>query len=285
MRLIVKQNGKTINEYRFNKGPIYIGRHLHSQVFLRDRKVSRQHAVIFTSEDGQWMIEDLDSANKTILNDIPIHKESVKTGDCIKICDFVIDVELKEKAAEDTPIDLEDTLVNSEDPQLIIRTPNSERAPAIRLPAKRAKDFVRATEEVCKADGLDDVLNVLLHIASSQFTAWHAWCALRDEPEGPMICHSGRTMDGISVQIADLVIADKINAAIEKKQFMLMPKIPRELKAEKVQSVMIAPILSEAGCFGVLYIDNSKNHEKYSVGDLDYLMMLCIHTAVVIENF
>ena len=92
-------------------------------------------------------------------------------------------------------------------------------------------------------------------------------------------------MDGHTVAINELALADKINTAVEKKQFMLIPKIPRKLKVEKVQSVMIAPIVSQGGCFGVLYIDNATNHEKYTVADLDYLMMLSIHIAVIIENF
>jgi len=64
MRLVVKQNERTINEFRFNKGPIYIGRHTNSQVFLPGRAVSRQHAVIFKTYEGKWILEDLDSANK-----------------------------------------------------------------------------------------------------------------------------------------------------------------------------------------------------------------------------
>ncbi len=34
MRLILRRDGKTVKEFRFTKGPVYIGRHVHSQVFL-----------------------------------------------------------------------------------------------------------------------------------------------------------------------------------------------------------------------------------------------------------
>ena len=40
MRLIVKKDGQTVNDFRFERGPVYIGRHEHSQVFLPDRVVS-----------------------------------------------------------------------------------------------------------------------------------------------------------------------------------------------------------------------------------------------------
>ena len=65
MRLVVKQGDRTVNELQFEKGPIYIGRHSNSQVFLPDKTVSRQHAVIYNTKDGQWVVEDLESANKT----------------------------------------------------------------------------------------------------------------------------------------------------------------------------------------------------------------------------
>ena len=63
MHLVVKKNGGIINEFRFDRGPIYLGRHAHSQILLPDLTVSRQHAAIFNTQDGKWMVEDMDSAN------------------------------------------------------------------------------------------------------------------------------------------------------------------------------------------------------------------------------
>jgi hypothetical protein len=34
-----------------------------------------------------------------------------------------------------------------------------------------------------------------------------------------------------------------------------------------------------------LYVDNAMDHEHYSLSDLDYLMLLAIHTAAIVENF
>ncbi|MHC4539301.1 MAG: FHA domain-containing protein, partial [Planctomycetota bacterium] len=48
MLLVVKKAGQTVNELRFGRGPVYIGRHAHNQVLLPERAVSRQHAAIFS---------------------------------------------------------------------------------------------------------------------------------------------------------------------------------------------------------------------------------------------
>ena len=67
MRLTVEQSGKIISDLRFEQGPIYIGRQLGSQVFLPEVTVSRQHAVIYSTQGGAWALEDLDSANKKLM--------------------------------------------------------------------------------------------------------------------------------------------------------------------------------------------------------------------------
>jgi len=157
MRLIVKKDGQTVNDFRFERGPVYIGRHEHSQIFLPDRAVSRQHAAIFATRDGTWVLEDLDSANKTFLNDKAIHKAPIKTGDHIRIGIrigiFEIEVTLDADAGK--PIHLDDTLMPASREsgpatvparEIIVRKPDAERAPDIQLPAMRVKDFLEATE-------------------------------------------------------------------------------------------------------------------------------------------
>jgi hypothetical protein len=294
MRLVVKRNGQTVNEFQFDRGPVYIGRHAHSQVFLPDRAVSRQHAAIFTTQEGKWVVEDLDSANKTYLNDKAIHKAEIKTGDCIRIADFIIEISLIADTDPDKSIHLEDTLVQTprkhavptELPRKIItREVDAKLAPDIRLPAKRVKDFLEATETICKANGIDEVLKALLSLILRQFNAYRSWCALRNLQTGPMTCHAGKTRYGHTVDLEKIKLNKKITQAIDQKQFLLVPQVSAATGEEKIRSAMIAPVMDIAGCFGVLYVDNSMDDEYYSLSDLDYLMLLAIHTAAILENF
>jgi hypothetical protein len=48
---------------------------------------------------------------------------------------------------------------------------------------------------------------------------------------------------------------------------------------------MVGPIINREGCFGVLYVDNDMSHERYGLSDLDYMMILSIHTAAILKNF
>jgi pSer/pThr/pTyr-binding forkhead associated (FHA) protein len=199
VHLVVKENGQTVNEFRFDKGPIYIGRQENSQVCLADGTVSRQHAVIFSTQDGKWMVEDLDSANKTYLNDQAIHKSEIKTGDFIRITSHTIEINLNDGEVAEKPVQPEDTLTATAGataapaaataapaaappaeaparttgastapagaratpagaPQIIERKLDTPDAPALRLPAHRVTELLRACEVIGKAANLDELL-------------------------------------------------------------------------------------------------------------------------------
>jgi len=287
MRLVVRQSDSTVREFQFARGPIYIGRHMNSQIFLPDRTVSRQHAVLFSTQTGKWMVEDLDSENKTYLNDEAVHKTEIKSGDVLQIADYTIEIDLEKEAGVEAGIHLEDTLVTpSREQQVTVRRMDSKvGAPAIKLPAKRIKDFVEATEKICRANGLDEVLQALLHMAAKQFNAYHSWCALRNQTSGSMTAHAGKTRGGEAVQLEQIKLNEKITEAVEQGQFLLFPRLGFELGEERIRSALIAPVTGQAGCFGVIYIDNDVAHEQYTLSDLDYLMLLAVHTASILENF
>ena len=101
-----------------------------------------------------------------------------------------------------------------------------------------------------------------------------------------MTCHAGKHQNSSKVELVDIKLNNKITQAVDKKQFLLLPRIPpAEGVKEIINSAMIAPVIGQSGCFGVLYIDNDMSHEHYSLSDLDYLMLITIHTAVILENF
>jgi pSer/pThr/pTyr-binding forkhead associated (FHA) protein len=304
VRLVVKQNGRTVNEFQFTKGPIYIGRQENSQVFLHDGAVSRQHAVIFNTQDGKWMVEDLDSANKTYLNDQAIHKVEIKTGDCLRITDHIIEINLKDGDEAEKPIRSDDTLAAPAPPasapaapagtpgappgapQIFERKLDTADAPPIRLPAHRITELLRVNEAISKAANLDELLLALLDITAKQLGTYHSWCALRNTPTGPMTHHAGRTREGQTLELSNIKLNEKINEAIEKSHFLLFIFSKDMSKDEKgqIRSVVIAPIVGPAGCFGVLYANNTFRDDHYNLSDLDYLMLLGMHVAAAVQK-
>ena len=304
MRLIVKQNGRASSEFQFDEGPIRIGRRSDNHVVLRDRAVSKEHAVLYSTEDAKWMVEDLESANKTYLNDETIHKAELRSGDCFRIGDFTIEVKLgedgagdetneagdKTKEAGDKTIGGADTLqleatLATPPHEIIVRKPDAGHAPAMRLHAKRLMEFSQATEIISGSKNLEELLGALLTVLLKQFEAFHCWCALREQPSGPVTYHAGKRRDGKSVELSDLTLQDKIGQAVERGQSMVLPRVSAKIEEKaRIRSAMIAAIMRPTGCFGVLYVDNAMMHDHYSLADLDYLMLVAIHTGAVLKN-
>lgn len=291
MRLVLKQKDGDTKEFQFAQGPIQIGRAADSHVFLPDRAVSKKHAMIACDGDGKWHVQDAGSANKTYLNGEVIQTAEIKTGDSIRITDFIIEVNLDDVAQTADGAEFEDTLnleagLATPVHETVVRKPDAGHAPAMRLPAKRLSDFSHACDAICKSKNLEDLLVTLLGVTLKQFGAFHTWCALREQPTGPMTYHAGKRRDGQAVDLGELTLADKINQAVERKQSLVLPRVAADVETKaRIRSALIAAIVGPAGCYGVIYVDNAMVHDHYTLGDLDYLMLVAAHTAAVLNRF
>jgi pSer/pThr/pTyr-binding forkhead associated (FHA) protein len=302
IHLIVKRNDQKVNDLSFDSTPIYIGRKAGIQVVLPDMSVSREHAMI-DAKEGKWTIEDLDSANKTYLNGVAIHKAAIKIGDALQIADFIIEVDFKEDAdkdahlipASDDTVSLEATetaevtetaSLSTPRDEVIVRKPDGAHAPAMRLAARRLTDFAQAADLIGEAKDLNKLVSTLLDVTLKQFTAFRVWCGLRSQKTGPITFQAGKRRDGKTVELSQIRLSDKITETFEKGQSLVLPQVSAKLEAtERIRSAMIASIKSTKGCYGVIYVDNAMVHDHYSLSDLDYLMVLAMHVAGVLKSF
>jgi hypothetical protein len=257
-------------------------------VFIPEKAISREHAVLTQTKNGKWIVEDLKSANKTYLNEEVIERAALIPGDVLRIAGCSIEVDPSDKSAE--KIHAEDTVhmeasLATPVHDIVVRKPDAGHAPAMRIPARRLMDFSHATEKIADAGSIDELLITLLDLALTQFKAFHVWGALRDQPDGPMIRYAGKRRDGKPIDLNEIKLKDKIEQAMEKSQSIVLPRVSAEVeKSEKIRSAMVAAIKRRGGCFGVLYVDNAMTHKHYNLSDLDYLMLLSIHTAAVLKK-
>lgn len=325
MLLIVKKDGKTVSEFRTAGEAVRIGRRSDNQIALSDSKISKHHTLISMGDGGKWAVEDLGSANKTYLNYEEIQKAQLKSGDCIGVGDFIIEVNLEEQAkavepaaktsapaakagesAAKTAVPAGESGTKtaipagepaaapkgvagmlSRDQQVVVRKIGSDKSPAVTLPAQRLLDFLQITDAIDKADSLEKLHSVLLEVMAKQFNTNHIWCSLRSEPTGPMTIQAGRQRDGRAIDIKDVTLGDKVNHSIEKGEFLLFI-FSRDLSLEKdkqVRATVIAPILNLKGCFGAIYANNTFRQDHYNLADLDYLMFVALYAANAIKRF
>jgi hypothetical protein len=285
MRLTVKRGDDLINELRFSRGPVYIGRQIGSQIFLPDRAVSRQHTVIYTTTDGKWIVEDLDSANKTYLNNEAVHKAEIKNSDVLKVADFHIEVHIDESDKQDSVVSLEDTLnATLHEARITLRHLDSADAPLMKMQARRGKDFSCAAAAICKCLDIQGLLAILVDLLFRQISPFHAWAALRKNPAGAMEVSNGRKNSGQAVKLEELYLEPRISEAIKNHYYILVTRLPMQEEGDKIGSAIIAPIMCEDLCFGVLYADSSLVHEHYGLNDLDYLILISLLAGAFIKN-
>ena len=287
---------------RFDKGPIYIGRQPQCQVFLPDQGVSRQHAVILTTEEGVWFVQDLESANRTFVNGRPVKKVPLQEGDVVGIADFAIEVHLGDhqphaaKTASEKPVDVDlggETVVDGQHsvPSIYSRKARHSEQKTIHLPIHRIDDFYKLNIALARKDDQEDLLAELNELLLQQFSAYHAWTGLRETTSGPLTCHGGTTRGGAAVTLDQLPGKQLIQQALHDECYLLLPNIEDLIPATESHSsiadlcsAMAAPIVAPAGAYGIIYLDNGSDQIPYSHHDFDYLTLVCTHIAALLEH-
>ncbi|PKL48746.1 MAG: hypothetical protein CVV39_03900 [Planctomycetes bacterium HGW-Planctomycetes-1] len=180
--------------------------------------------------------------------------------------------------------DVEAASLSTPRDEVIVRKPDGAHAPAMRLAARRLTDFAQAIEALGESKNLDEVVQTLIKTSMQQFTAFRVWCGLRSQKTGPITFQAGKRRDGKDVQLDEIRLGSKIMETFERGQSLVLPQVSAKLEqSERIRSAMIASIKTAKGCFGVIYVDNSMVHSHFSLSDLDYLMVLAMHTAAVLK--
>ncbi|MCI0507441.1 MAG: FHA domain-containing protein [Gammaproteobacteria bacterium] len=90
-KLIKMQNGEVLEEYPITKSELKIGRALDNDIILHDETVSSHHAVITAAtvtDDGfvkEYRIQDLQSTNKTFVNNKEITERKLQDKDIVRV--------------------------------------------------------------------------------------------------------------------------------------------------------------------------------------------------------
>ncbi|MBN1513051.1 MAG: FHA domain-containing protein [Phycisphaerae bacterium] len=297
MRLLVKRGNSLINDLKFAHGPIYIGRHPKSGVFLPDRAVSRQHAMIISGEDQSWIIKDCDSANKTIVNGRPVTRQPLHEGDIIGIADFILEfhADSVKSSRREQDVDMSETIVHDQDviPSIYSHEPGTAASDRLlHIPPQRLKHFFELVNRLAVVEDQEKLLSELTVMLLDHFEAYHVWVGLRETISGPLTCHGGLTRGGTAVGLDGLLGQGLVKKAVKTESYILMPNVVDAAAAgdslvgaaEHLRSAMAAPIMAPSGAYGVIYLDNGIDQDPFTNQDLDYLTLVSTQVAALIEH-
>ena len=304
MRIIVRRGYTLIFDKRFDKGPINIGRRRECNISLPDRAVSRKHATLLMDRSGHWYVQDMESANQTLVNGKPVSRVPLQEGDVINIADFTLEIHFDEprpeesKTAEkleehifDNKLSSLDTVVG-QNVQGTIYTCSCKYDRIIELAPRHLKDFYDINLSLFNLTDEESFLSEFTKILKDQFQASHVWAGLRETTTGPLTCHYGRGRGGARLDMKGMPGKHIIRQAVETEKYILVPDFhdsftPEDTRlpdATLVLSAMAAPIVAPIGIYGIIYIDNWKDCRPYDRFDLDYLTLLSIQIAAFSEK-
>lgn len=297
MRVVIKRGFSLVNDMRFDAGPVYIGREPRSHIYLPDRAVSRRHAVLTTDAEGKWLVQDLDSVNHTMLNGRVVAKMPVREGDVVGVGDFTLEIHvederLKRRIEREEPVDLGDTMVEENIPVPGMYKTTRGTDHVIHLPPGRVTDFYDLAVMLFQQKDQETLVAELTRLLIKQFDAYHAWMGLRETTEGPITCHGGCMSDGSIVPLELLGGRKIIQLAISESAYILLPNAadlagPADSctpELSRLCSAMATPIMTPAGAFGIIYVDNGRDKAAYTQPQLDYLTLVSIQVAALTEH-
>jgi len=85
--LLIKQNNQLVRHISLTTKRVTIGRDKFCDIVLRDKTVSKRHAMILNDADASY-IEDMGSTNSTQVNSREVQQHKLKDNDIIMIGHF-----------------------------------------------------------------------------------------------------------------------------------------------------------------------------------------------------
>lgn len=286
MHVVIEKDGVKKEELNFDNGPVYIGRQIGSKIFLPDLGVSRQHAVLYNQHLDEWVVEDLDSSNKTYVNGDPVTKCRLLSGDVITVCDYKITVEIAKNKQREPSIHLEDTIAHSHyELKTITRKLTNDDSPLVRISHQRVEQLRSTLSDIMRLTDIESTLDYSVKQLLRQMHAAHSWIGVF-EGGSTSICNScGRNLDTTHLEYEKIPMKDQIATAITQNEHILVPRIVQPVNQNKnLRSAIITSFHLKDGKCGAAYIDNTKEHEHYTIIDLDYLMLVTTIVAAKIDS-
>lgn len=280
-------------EFPLTAGELTLGRGESNTICLDgDRSVSRHHCVIET-RDGQFIIRDLESANRTYINDVAVDEQALQDQDEIRIGKSVFLFSLKgeaiPRAAAADPDDSDSVHGNT----VVLRRADAaylqperlvdDAAQSARV-ARNLKSILQVCRTLLSVSGLVDLQRRLLDSAFESIraqrgaillgeSAFH-WVRNRERANAFRIPR--RVIQRVLEERASLCINDMLTES------SLTPS--ETMVQARVSSILAVPLVLSGTAIGAIYADISDSAGRFGDDDLQLLTGIAEIAAAPLEN-
>ncbi|MDJ0816573.1 MAG: SpoIIE family protein phosphatase [Desulfobacterales bacterium] len=296
-RLVIKSGPQSGESIELNRS-VSIGRGKNADVRLADNTLSRRHALVEVI-NGIWQIRDLDSSNGTFVNDVMVQDATLlRDGDAVRLGSLVLEYHAEPQSADAAlaGITLEaggeaTTIIASvpvDDPIAPI-LPEGIEAEAGRLVLKRLQLLSEVAEFLGKVIEGDKLFPEILEKLLAAFPDAERGCIVLCSPDGSNLDPAATLVrPGAKSQIS--VSQTLANEVIAKREAVLSADISGDDRFDSehtlvrygLRTVMCAPMICEDMVLGLMQLDSSHPHSKFSKADLALLLGIAGHTALAL---
>ena len=285
--------------------PFTIGRGRENKLHIKSSAVSRFHAVLF-AENGEHLVQDMESTNGTFLNGKMVTKSKLRSGDKVAIGDINIIVEgprspLEEnKAPLDLTVSINKTLtdeasisIKNPTEQLFIDKPPGAAAPKLSRSYKALQLLYRADKVLRDIDDFKQLLENFMDLIMEVIPASRGYIFLVDKDSGALVPFVRRAPDEVSTDTEIVVSRTILLTAVEQKESIISNDAlvderfvhSRSVAQLEVRSAMCAPLVNRGKVLGIIYLDSTDKSNLYKKDDRVYRNEYLHHHIVHRLNF
>jgi len=288
--------------HQIEPGTTLIGRSRSYGIEVNDRGVSRTHASLTLTPDGQVTVEDMGSKNGTLVNGKKIKTMVLKDGDEIRIGQtvFLYRVDRDEGVSgQDSPPAAEkvvESTVRCVLPAESVQTFDSQDVindPALLTKAHRYLSILyRVGRTISTTLNLSELLNALMEIIFEVFHPDEAFVMLRDDATGELKLRLFRSRTSSGKEGTVAVSRTILNKVVEERVAVLSADASADSRFSSSQSVMrfrmmstmCVPLVREKQVLGVVHVAHRSSSGEFRDEDLQLLSGIAIQAALAIEN-
>ncbi|MGK7900605.1 MAG: adenylate/guanylate cyclase domain-containing protein, partial [Hormoscilla sp.] len=276
-----------------------IGRVPDNNIVVKDSSMSRYHAEIAIAADGVASIKDLDSKNRTFVNEVPIKSSPLKDGDLVRCGNVAFKFVDEDKdqsdgiivtrlAPEKTSTALEELLYPKQADKSVLMLRDQD--PAVRAENK-LKILLEVSKQLSSPEEPDRLLEKILDLLFEIMNVDRGSILMVNEKTGQLELKKVKVRSGITAntQFYSKRIA---NGVLDRGEAILISDACQDSQLGDAQSIlqqnihasMCVPLKPREKTIGVLYVDNLSMSNIYSQEDLEFLTGMANTVAIAIEN-
>jgi len=298
--IIIKGDGKG-SRYPLGDERVHMGRNADNDVIVEDEMVSRKHCCIWKQGGRGYRIKDLDSTNKTIVNNADIQEKDLAVGDRIRIGDtvFLFTTVKEGKKLPDQDHIRSRTRVITVTEMKIVPDENAfldigaagNNLNALRRAHRDLATLYKLWTMIISIQDTGKLLEVLAEQMVKVLHPDRVVIMLFDDKRSKIINRIVRTGRPGIVKTDDISMTMVYDSLNEKMAILSYDALADERFRDKqsvilnrIRSAMCTPIKSRETVLGVIYLDTSVGVGKFEEQDLKLLSVIGNQAGVAIQN-